>query len=141
MLQFIAFRIFVTLESRRNFNTSHVVVYHALNGMRLISIFPFQYISCCSLSHMTHTKWVDSTIFQYISCCSLSANGATERMAKTNFNTSHVVVYLTLFTLSVLLPSFQYISCCSLSQNIFLFLMVFPYFNTSHVVVYLLPNY
>ena len=80
-------------------------------------------------------------------------------MYNSNFNTSHVVVYLHDYTdllgtcifqyisccsLSTLSTEqvteeqiFQYISCCSLSMPLYRDLSFCVHFNTSHVVVYL----
>ena len=74
----------------------------------------FQYISCCSLSHLIASLVIYCCSFQYISCCSLS------------------YCVISLLCISV----FQYISCCSLSRLSAGLSLRQICFNTSHVVVY-----
>ena len=61
----------LTFYKRKDFNTSHVTVYHCF--------------------HVIFTK---SKQFQYIPCYGLSDHPDQRRSVKPNFNTSHVTVYL-----------------------------------------------
>ena len=97
------------------FNTSHVTVYRA--GVRNVaSVSIFQYISCYCLSIRSHiiinSIYISIHLmllfiilsrcspgfvyqFQYISCYCLSNFSAIASITFTDFNTSHVTVYLT----------------------------------------------
>ena len=85
-------------KSTCNFDVSiHLMLLFILKPNRFqIFFFPFQYISCYSLSSWRIKLAKENTTFQYISCYSLS------------------LAFLTF--LSYQLP-FQYISCYSLSIN------------------------
>ena len=98
--------------------------------------YPFQYISCCSLSPKSSLPFPFVPAFQYISCCSLSVMHTFKDYVVWRFNTSHVVVYPDYCSLSAVKIVFQYISCCSLSLLSRHNLSSFLCFNTSHVVVY-----
>ena len=98
------------------------------------------------------------TRFQYISCYCLSECSWQQRYLPTNFNTSHVTIYLernqvimTKLWISIHLmllfidmvagrffhsSIFQYISCYCLSLRTDLLQNLHPNFNTSHVTVY-----
>ena len=56
----------------RNFNTSHVTVYHR-SSRSCSSYFEFQYISCYGLSTIRYTCRKEARKFQYISCYGLSS--------------------------------------------------------------------
>ena len=75
----------------------------------------FQYISCWSLSEASGYETLVYAKFQYISCWSLSMIFITQETMISNFNTSHVEVYL---------PASFFVR-----RN-------FSHFNTSHVEVY-----
>ena len=109
------------IDCYTDFNTSHVVVYLSREeaikrlegGFQYISCcslsysevicyaisFKFQYISCCSLSKILNTLERKYNWFQYISCCSLSPTFQSKLSVYRYFNTSHVVVYQSVYSL------------------------------------------
>ena len=96
------------------FNTSHVLIYHLISLLffliKIISIhLMFLFIA---MGNYYASKY---TAFQYISCSYLSEMGEATKEYRSNFNTSHVLIYHIL-----------------LLQWIF----KIKYFNTSHVLIY-----
>ena len=75
------------------FNTSHVVVY--LSTVITAWLPPsFQYISCCSLSHMVNHEAYNVKHFNTSHVVVYRMNQLKGRQEQNYFNTSHVVVYL-----------------------------------------------
>ena len=114
MLLFIV--VFLLLQSfYLNFNTSHVTVYQeearTLTGYKL-----FQYISCYCLSVFLFISFYGGTKFQYISCYCLSSKIWILPPWFSDFNTSHVTVYLVRTEPVATIALFQYISCYCLSM-------------------------
>ena len=102
-------------EMLTNFNTSHVTVYQKSKthnvciyriSIHLMLLFITVSVGFASLVNK----------FQYISCYCLSTSTMKSIKRNTNFNTSHVTVYLfksiVLYYISI---AFQYISCYCLS--------------------------
>ena len=85
------------------------------NTPSVLPFLKFQYISCYCLSEFGNGADIVCIVFQYISCYCLSCPFSAYFTHSSNFNTSHVTVYLTIF----------------ISID-----MCIPYFNTSHVTVY-----
>ena len=119
------------------FNTSHVtlyrkcgsgVVYQPMVSIHLMLLFirhdldekgiayPFQYISCYSLSGHQAINACLTSAFQYISCYSLSRGFSALPWPQPRFNTSHITLYLTAVNGDRFYTMFQYISCYSLSN-------------------------
>ena len=113
MLLFITSGLFSN-KSFTNFNTSHVTVYHRVDGgidqtfyisIHLMLLFIgrrwlcinadllFQYISCYCLSVFYGVLLLNPFQFQYISCYCLSKGEVFITSTFTDFNTSHVTVY------------------------------------------------
>ena len=84
----------------------------AVGGERSIV---FQYISCYCLSVSGFDSFISAHLFQYISCYCLSGLSLGLFNDQADFNTSHVTVYLTPRTPTIMVPTFQYISCYCLS--------------------------
>ena len=136
----------------------HMLLFIKLHYNYLRSLYPFQYITCYSLSSSSGRVETEGTAFQYITCYSLSNSFDFHAGPPFRFNTSHVTLYrigaasdlcasavsihhMLLFIGNQITPTgyiskFQYITCYSLSK--------FPpcrschtsRFNTSHVTLY-----
>ena len=127
--------IFILKKIWINFNTSHVTVYQKAHSKKFDTL-KFQYISCYCLSTTICRSTAADRLFQYISCYCLSALLLAISWYPTDFNTSHVTVYLFCFEGK----SNQTVISIHL---MLLFIVVILYnlssylnFNTSHVTVY-----
>ena len=120
-------RLLLVLSIQLYFNTSHVVVYR-FPFSYLITPYPFQYISCCSLSSLTAVFSVFVVISIHLMLQFIIVQSCTTRnlylisihlmlqfilinmhqsRCNGNFNTSHVVVYPMQLPL---LPGYHHIS-------------------------------
>ena len=98
----------------------------AVGGERSIV---FQYISCYCLSVSGFDSFISAHLFQYISCYCLSGLSLGLFNDQADFNTSHVTVYLTPRTPTIMVPTFQYISCYCLSSLVIIWFLVPPSFQ------------
>ena len=147
-----------TCKNYWSFNTSHVTLYRSLAILHASLVFPFQYISCYSLSGPMGRRVARLAVSIHLMLLFIREHIA-EEARNNSFNTSHVTLYLAVLTVSAYQSSFQYISCYSLSDPLlflYQFLRPFQYiscyslslttwfqtgdfhsFNTSHVTLYL----
>ena len=117
------------------FNTSHVTVYLYLGRARKY-INEFQYISCYCLSKRTGRRAVLHDISIHLMLLFILLHLLIFSHLS-DFNTSHVTVYLVGIDSNFFLVTFQYISCYCLSKEREAGRWRLPHFNTSHVTVYL----
>ena len=97
----------------------------------------FQYISCYGLSYRETPERKRLREFQYISCYGLSLLFCECGTAMSNFNTSHVTVYLHSNVSFATMPKYFNTSHVTVYHNVdFADKTQFIYFNTSHVTVY-----
>ena len=140
MLLFIGQETAICIPGITDFNTSHVTVYH-LYVLSLIFLTRFQYISCYCLSMQEGITGHDARGFQYISCYCLSSLLHTGEKKNTNFNTSHVTVYLPHWSSEqAFLPHFNTSHVTVYQKSGTWLKSLNSYFNTSHVTVYLMAN-
>ena len=108
-------------EASKEFRSSHISIHPMLrfikrNSMETPSTASISIHPMLRFIDILRTYMKEYIEFQYIPCYGLSSNTSCGSIALTDFNTSHVTVYLG----------------CNLSAGIFL-----SDFNTSHVTVYL----
>ena len=94
------------LNGARNSNTSHVLIY--LNAtVLLFCSFTFKYISCSYLSVLIHCQGTAGSKFKYISCSYLSSICSWNSWRGHNSNTSHVLIYPGVVSVSVSIKIIQ----------------------------------
>ena len=137
MLRFIFLQMQQRLTILRNFNTSHVTVYHNMGG-DIDGYIPFQYIPCYGLSAPDQVDILVKLEFQYIPCYGLSTFASLANNAGLKFQ------YIPCYGLSCRMlkqmygtTKFQYIPCYGLSVERLKTALAYRNFNTSHVTVYL----
>ena len=97
----------------------------------------FQYIPCYGLSPSAYADITIMVIFQYIPCYGLSSCRCGKLIPQSNFNTSHVTVYLSrpaLYNYCKEDFNTSHVTVYQLPLKFRVFLWC--HFNTSHVTVY-----
>ena len=86
----------------RSLNTSHVLIYQPLQSLTHAANLLFKYISCSYLSQRHRNGFLGCLGFKYISCSYLSSTDRMEIQQEEGLNTSHVLIYPTFLSLSLI---------------------------------------